>query len=260
MLMRIAVMALLVAGAACDVGARSVGTRTTTLMRAPSGKTLAVYRSPSFESQGRAVPEAVVVHGMRASSLFFEEDIRALAPAIATGLTDLDEDERLVVETSDTAIHVFVAAATGDLQVVGFRRGHEISRHTSAIPGEPVKTELATKPRPAAAAAAPATAAPATAPASASLTEAAAETPAPPPPRPAPAEAPAPTTASPTGTTEQPAVKPRAAKPKPATPLPRRLSAEEIRNRLDELDRLRAKGLITEREYQQRRKALLDQL
>jgi hypothetical protein len=128
---------------ACVPGG-GVGTRTTTVASAPSGKKLAVYESSSFQTESRDVPEDVVVQAMRASSLFFEEDIRAFAKPITAQLPSLTANQRLVVETSDTAIHLYVGH--GELQLVALRDGQEVSRHASAIPAPAVKTELAMKP------------------------------------------------------------------------------------------------------------------
>lgn len=227
---------LLVAVVACGPAVRSTGTRLRTMTTAPSGKTLAVYRADTFATESRDIPEAVVVQGMRASSMFFEEDIRALARDIAGGLARLEQHERLVVETSDTAIHFFIA--NNELEVVGFRRGHEISRHASAIPAPAVKTELASKPR--------------AEPRPVVLPDAAA--PAPPPPVAVSTPEPAPPLPQ-----TRPAAPPRpVAKARP--PPGRHLTEQEIRQKLDELDHLHARGLITDDEHRQKRKALLDQL
>lgn len=141
--MRIAALAV-TALIAC-VSNASVGSRVRTVADAPSGKKLTIYVSSSFEVEPREVPEDVVVQAMRASSLFFDEDIRAFAKQIAEQLPNLDEDQHLVVESNDTAVHMYVAH--NELQVVAFREGHEVSRHASAIPAAAVKTELAAKPK-----------------------------------------------------------------------------------------------------------------
>lgn len=231
---------LLVAVTACGPAVRSRGTRVRTMTTVPSGKTLAVYRAETFATESRDVPEAVVVQGMRASSMFFDEDIRALAPDIAGGLAKLEQDERIVVETNDTAIHFFIA--NHELQVVGFRQGQEITRHASPIPAPAVKTELASEPH--------AEPKPVLPPEAADR--------APPPPAPPPVVV----------STPQPALPPPATKPAPppkpvvkAKPPPgRRLTEQEIRKKLDELHHLHSKSLITDDEYHQKRKALLDQL
>lgn len=227
---------LLVAAIACRPAVVSIGTRVRTITTAHSGKVLVVYRAKGFVTESRHVPETVVVQAMRASSMFFEEDVRSLAPNIAGGLVKLEQDERIVVETSDTAIHFFVAS--NELQVVGFRKGQEISRHASPIPSPAVKTELTSKPH-------------------------AEPKPVPPPEAPAPVAPPQVVVSTP-----QPALPPTttkpAAPPKPvvkARPPPgRRLTEQEIRMKLDELERLRSKDLITDDEYRQKRNALLDQL
>lgn len=230
---------LLVAVIACGPAVRSTGTRVRTLTTAPSGKTLALYRAETFATESRDVPEAVVVQGMRASSMFFEEDIRALAPGIAGGLAKLEQDERIVVETNDTAIHFFIA--NNELQVVGFRQGQELSRHASPIPAPAVKTELASQPH--------AKSKPVLPPEAADR--------APPPPEPPPVVVATPQPAPPPATKPAPPPKPVVkAKPPPG----RRLTEQEIRKKLDELDHLHSKGLITDDEYHQKRKTLLDQL
>jgi hypothetical protein len=227
-------------------GGQGIGTRVTTIDTAPSGKILAIYSSTTFSTEARVVPADVVVQGMRASSMFFEEDIRALVPEITPALATLEEDQRIVIETNDTAVHVFVSASTGELQIISFRQGQEVSRHASAIPATAVKTELASKPKPAH-------------PVQPSVVEA----PPPhvePPPRAAPPIEQPPTPPEPpkepAKVTKKPATQATKQKTKPAP----RLTEAEIRAKLDELDRLRAKGLITDAEYEQKRKALLDQL
>jgi hypothetical protein len=240
--MRIAALLLAIA-AACG-GTQATGTLVRPVTAAPSGKKLGIYRSTSFRTDSRDVTEDVVVQAMRASSLFFDEDIRALSGDIAPALGKLEEDQRLIVETNDTAIHMYVAS--NELQIVAFRNGQEISRHASAIPAAAVKTEIAPRPtsRPAAPPSAP------TSPPPPIVVEKPIE-----PPVEKPVEKPI----------DKPVEKPAAEKPKVvAKPKPKppasKLTESEVRQKLDELERLHAKSLITDDEYQQRRKALLDQL
>ena len=136
------VIALAACGATVSVG----GDRLRSVAETPSGKRVAIYRSSAFTSEARDVPEEVVVQAMRASSMFFEEDIRALSPKVAPELGKLGHDERLVVSTNDTAIYMFVA--TGELQIVAVRDGLEVSRHASPIPTAAVKTELTPRAHP----------------------------------------------------------------------------------------------------------------
>lgn len=233
---------LLVALLAC-AGRQAEGTLVRSVTSTPSGKKLGVYRSSSFGTESKDVPEDVVIQAMRASSLFVEEDIRALSGDIAPALGKLEDDQRLILETNDTAIHMYVAS--NELQIVAFRTGQEVSRHASAIPADAVKTELTPRSHPAAPAPAPPV-----------VVEKPVEKPAPPPPPPPPvvvekpAEKPAPPPDKPKPVT----------KPKPAAKPAAKLTEAEVRAKLDELDRLHAKSLITDDEYQQRRKALLDQL
>lgn len=221
------------------IGQHGTGTRTRSLATVPSGKRLAIYTSPSFSTEARAVPEDVLVQAMRASSMFFEEDIRALSKEVSETLGELGDQERIVVETEDTSIHVFVAKATGELQLVGFRGNHEISRHASAIPAAAVKTELTVQGRPV------------------EQPQPAAKVEAPPPAPVVATPAPAPVAATPIAPPTPKAKSPAKPKAKPAAP---KLSESELRAKLDELERLHAKQLITDAEYDKKRKALLDQL
>jgi hypothetical protein len=227
----------------------------------PSGKHLVVMGGADVHNEPRAVPEEVVVQAMRASSMFFDEDIRALAPQIVTALPTLQADQHLAVETSDTQIHIYVAS--NELQIVSFRDGQEISRHASAIPAPAVETHL-TNPNIERVEVAP----PPTPPTTTTTTTAAPPPeppPAPPtptatstPPPPAPAPAPPPTPPPPVTTGHKPKHHP--APPADDTKQTGRLTEAQIRDKLAELDRLKAKGLITDGEYQQKKKALLDQL
>jgi hypothetical protein len=200
--------------AACGSAIEVNGERVQTVGRAPSGKVVEIWRSREFHSELREVPEPVVVEAMHASSMFFDEDVRALSSTITRALAELQADERVVVDAGDSAIHIYVA--DGELQIASFRTGMELSRHTSAIPASAVKTTLSPHPTPA------------------------------PPPPPAPAPAPTPV--------------PVASPPPPVVEPNEHLTEAEIRKRLAELDRLLAKHLITQTEYDQKRKALLDQL
>lgn len=237
-------IALLVA---CSAGPGHL-TTVESISRTASGKQLVVARSAAFATDSREVPADVVIQAMRASSMFFDEDIRALAPDITTALPKLDKDERLVVDTSDTEIHLYVAS--NELQIVSFRDGQEISRHASAIPAPAVETHLTNPniehvdvppPPPTTT-----TAAPPPPP----------EVVTPPPPQPTPPPAPPPT--PPVTTAHKPKHHP--APPADDTKQTGRLTEAQIRDKLAELDRLKAKGLITDAEYQQKKKALLDQL
>ncbi|HTJ44758.1 MAG TPA: SHOCT domain-containing protein [Kofleriaceae bacterium] len=236
---------------ACSV-APGGGSTIEKIMHTASGKDLVVEQSASFQTEPREVPADVVVQGLRASSMFFEEDIRALAPQITTALPALKPDQRLVVETSDTDVHIFVAS--NELQIISYRSGEEISRHSSAIPSAAVETHLTmphvehvenvehvdhSPPPP-------------------DTTTTTAVTPPPPPP---------PDTTTTTTTPPPPPDKTVAHKPKHKpttsgddTKQTGRLSEAQIREKLGELDRLKSKGLITDTEYQQKKKALLDQL
>jgi hypothetical protein len=241
--------------AVTGVRARSVGD-------SPSGKHLAVYESASFQTEDKTVPEDVVVQAMRASSMFFDEDVRALSPQIVEQLPKLTTHEHLVVETSDTQVHLYVSA--NELQMVAFRDGQEVSRHASAIPPPAVKTELTPRhhgePTPAATPTPAAAPTPVVAPAPVAVpAPTPVATPVPPPaaaspPTPTPAPPPKQTPASDSKKKPSPVV----AKPKPAPP--KQMSEAEIRAKLDELDRLRAKDLITPDEYAKKKKELLDQL
>lgn len=117
----------------------------TFVAKAPSGKKLYVDKAISLETNPRDVPEDVVIQAMRSSSLFFEEDIRAFSKEIAEQLGKLDQNEFLLIQTSDTSIRFYVVH--DELQIVAFREGQEVSRHASAIPTAAVKTELAMKPK-----------------------------------------------------------------------------------------------------------------
>lgn len=223
------------------------------LYSTPSGKHLLVLRADDLHNEPRAVPEDVVVQAMRASSMFFDEDIRALAPQIVTALPTLAADQHLTVETSDTQIHVYVAS--NELQIVSFRDGQEISRHASAIPAPAVETLLTNPhverveppPEPTTTAAPP--------PPPPEVVTA-------PPPTPAPQTSPPPVTTTPPPPPATTAHRPKHHPTPPAddTKQTGRLTEAQIRDKLAELDRLKAKGLITDAEYQQKKKALLDQL
>jgi hypothetical protein len=242
-------LVFVVALAGCPAGMQVAGTRVREVTSAPSGKRVAVYRSSSFATETQPVPEDVVIQAMRATGMFFEEDIRAFASDITTELPKLDEDERLVVETNDTAIHVYVASK--ELQIVGFRSGQEVSRHASAIPSAAVKTELT--PRPVRPAPAPVEPSPPPRPVEPVVV-------APPPPPPVAVVPPPPPPPPPVVKPPPPkpvATKPKAPAAKPAGP---RLTEPEFRAKLAELDRLLAGGLITKDEYEQKKKALLEQL
>ena len=233
--MRALLFLLLVACGAASFQ-RNPGSRVDEVASAPSGKHLAIYKSTAFTTQPRDVPEDVVIQAMRASSMFFDEDIRAFSKQVSDTLPKLEDDQRLVIEMSDTAVHMFVE--NNELQVVAFRDGQEVSHHASAIPTAAVKTELQ------------------------------ARTPHPPPtttPPPPVASVPPPVETKPVDTPPPPPVDDKtkvATKPKKAAPPPKqkRLTEAEIRAKLDELDRLLAKQLITQTEYDQKKKALLDQL
>ena len=138
---------LLLAALALGCPSSMHGAQVEAVSSAPSGKKLSVYQSSKFDTEPREVPEDVVIQAMRASSMFFEEDIRIFAGRIAEYLPKLTEQQRLIIQTNDSAIHVYVEH--GELQLVAFREGLEVSRHASAIPAAAVKTELAAKPRPA---------------------------------------------------------------------------------------------------------------
>lgn len=235
----------------CAGAGQGIGTRVNTVATTPSGKTLAIYRAASFETEAREVPAEVVTQGLRASSVFFEEDIRALVPEIVPALAKLEDDQRIVIESSDTVTHVFVSASTSELQIISFRSGQEISRHASAIPAAAVKTELAATPK-AHSQPQPVPQQTVQQPPVQNPPPVVVEAPPVDPPKDPPKAAPKDTKVVTKKQTTKPPAKTPAKQP--------RLTEAEIRTKLDELERLRAKGLITEPEYQQKRKSLLDQL
>lgn len=243
------------------------------LGRTPTGKRVGLYADPRYVPSERAqVTPDEVTRALRSSGSFSEDDTRAIAGTIAAVLAEIEADQRIIIIAADAIdpprFHVFVQG--GELQVATMRGDHEISRHASALAnptGEP--THVAGGPAPHHPPAhPPAKPEPRPEPKPESKPEPKPEPkpeakpepkPEPKPeakPEPKPEPKPAPAADRPKDTAK-PKPKP---KPRPKTKDEPRLSEAEVRKRLEELDRLRARGLITEDEYQAKRKALLERL
>jgi hypothetical protein len=233
---------IIVLGAACGGSQGLHGERVRVIATASSGKKVTIYASPAYrDTEQRPVPEDVVVQAMHASGTFFEEDIRALSADITKALASLEVGQRVVIETSDTQVHVYVA--NGELQIAGYRDDQEVSRHTSAIPAAAVQTRLTPRPM-------------ATDPTTTVIAPSSPTRPAPPAPVVTP---PAQIVATPPPATGTATAAPPSSTGSDAT-IQVHLGEAEVRKRLNELDRLLAKHLITQAEYDQKRKALLDQM